>query len=221
MDERGDTTRTKLLDAATDLFATRGMANVTLAEITARAGQRNTSALHYYFGNRDGLVRELVQEHVPRIRDRRSALLQLARKTPGDVRSAAEAVVLPHGELLLGDWRTKAFARIASDLLSSSSRRELDPLLGDTLLFESELLLVRRLPNLPSAMRQLRSQVAGMMITHATSDYAVRLDRHSDRHHNVVLFIFNLVDMYLASVCTPPSTSSLSQLKITGGSRAT
>ena len=49
-------TRDKLLDAATALFAGRGVANVSLAEIVRAAGQRNASAIHYHFGGRDHVV---------------------------------------------------------------------------------------------------------------------------------------------------------------------
>ncbi len=57
--------REQLLDAAVSLFAERGIAGTTIADIAARAGV--TSALvHYYFRNRDRLVDSVAKERVMR-----------------------------------------------------------------------------------------------------------------------------------------------------------
>ncbi|HWH31408.1 MAG TPA: TetR family transcriptional regulator, partial [Egibacteraceae bacterium] len=60
---RGDQTRERLLDAAEELMAERGVHGPSLAEITTRAGQRNNSALSYHFGGREGLLRALAARH--------------------------------------------------------------------------------------------------------------------------------------------------------------
>jgi AcrR family transcriptional regulator len=208
MPPRGDRTRSKLLDAATELFAARGVASVSLSEITDKAGQRNASALHYHFGSREGLIAALMERHVPGIRARRSELLQIAIDRPGDARAAAEAVVVPNGELLDGDWRARAFLRIAAELLTGSTRRELQPLLGDTALFDSEDLLFSRIPEMPPALRRLRSQVAGMMTLHAIADYSLRIDARPARKHNIWLFVANLIDMYIAALTSPASPAT-------------
>jgi hypothetical protein len=137
-------------------------------------------------------------------------LLDIARARESDVRAAAEAIVLPSAEQLEGDWRQRAFTRIAADLLTSSTRRELLPLMGDTAVFDAVDLLFSRLPPQPEPIRRLRSQVAGMMYTHAVSDYAVRLEHRRERKHNTKLFIANLVDMYLAAVGAEPGPESMS-----------
>lgn len=56
-------TRTAILDAAEALFASQGISNVSLAEITARAGQRNGGAIHYHFGGREGLLSAILDRH--------------------------------------------------------------------------------------------------------------------------------------------------------------
>jgi AcrR family transcriptional regulator len=58
---RGEATRARLLDAAVLLFAERGLGGVSLREINEAAGQRNTNALHYHFGDRDGLIGAIVE----------------------------------------------------------------------------------------------------------------------------------------------------------------
>lgn len=63
-------TRDLLLDAATRLFAERGVDNVPIAEIVRAANQRNTSAIHYHFGNRDEVLRAVLARTYP-VRSRR------------------------------------------------------------------------------------------------------------------------------------------------------
>jgi AcrR family transcriptional regulator len=61
----GDTTREQLLDAATTLFAERGIAATTVAQIAAQVGV--TSAMvHYYFKTRDQLLDAVVEERIMR-----------------------------------------------------------------------------------------------------------------------------------------------------------
>ena len=70
------------LDAAARLFAERGIDNVSIAEIVRTAHQRNASAVHYHFGNRDEILRAVLARHVPAIAERRHQLLERARARP-------------------------------------------------------------------------------------------------------------------------------------------
>jgi len=56
-------TRERLLRAGERLFAEQGIHQVRLREINALAGQRNSSALHYHFGSREGLVEAILSRH--------------------------------------------------------------------------------------------------------------------------------------------------------------
>src|SRR5262249_52165267 len=57
---RGDATRMVILTAAEELFAQRGIAAVPLRDIGVAAGQKNNVAVQYHFGDREGLVREIM-----------------------------------------------------------------------------------------------------------------------------------------------------------------
>ena len=63
--QRSDSLRTQavLISTAERLFAERGVEGVSLSEINRAAGQRNKSALHYHFGNREGLLLALLKKH--------------------------------------------------------------------------------------------------------------------------------------------------------------
>jgi AcrR family transcriptional regulator len=58
---RGDTTRDLLIQAAERLFAERGIAAVPLRDIGAAAGQKNSVAVQYHFGDREALVLEVAR----------------------------------------------------------------------------------------------------------------------------------------------------------------
>ncbi|GAA4695586.1 hypothetical protein GCM10023215_36750 [Pseudonocardia yuanmonensis] len=74
VDAKGDT-RSRLLDAAEALFAERGSESVSLREIGRAAGARNVIAAQYWFTDRDGLIRALIDRHRPEIEAARHALL--------------------------------------------------------------------------------------------------------------------------------------------------
>jgi AcrR family transcriptional regulator len=55
-------TRDLLKLAARRLFAHRGLDGVSVRDIVLAAGQRNSGSLHYYFGTKENLARELVAD---------------------------------------------------------------------------------------------------------------------------------------------------------------
>jgi TetR/AcrR family transcriptional regulator, regulator of cefoperazone and chloramphenicol sensitivity len=58
---RGEETRQRIILAAAHLFAERGVEAVQPGEILEAAGQRNASAIQYYFGSREGLLVAVLQ----------------------------------------------------------------------------------------------------------------------------------------------------------------
>ena len=54
----GALTRERILDAAKEMFARRGVEAVSLRELTIKAGV-NLAAVHYHFGSKEGVLAEL------------------------------------------------------------------------------------------------------------------------------------------------------------------
>ncbi len=52
-----------VVDSARDLFADRGIEGASLREIARVAGQANTSALQYHFGDRESLLDAVLKKH--------------------------------------------------------------------------------------------------------------------------------------------------------------
>jgi AcrR family transcriptional regulator len=68
--ERADAARNRarVLDAARELFAERGAANVTMEDVARRAGVAKGTLFHR-FGDRSGLAQALVDEHERALQD--------------------------------------------------------------------------------------------------------------------------------------------------------
>jgi len=64
---RGPDTRSHIKTIALQLFAARGVDNVSVRDILVASGQKNGGSLHYHFGPKEALVRELVAEGAQRI----------------------------------------------------------------------------------------------------------------------------------------------------------
>jgi AcrR family transcriptional regulator len=86
-----DPARERLKAAALRLFSARGIDGVSVRDVVKAAGLRNGAALHYYFGSKEALARELVIDGAHRSdRERRRRLDALERA--GGPRSPAEVV---------------------------------------------------------------------------------------------------------------------------------
>ena len=169
-------TRRRLLDAAAEAFAEHGVRNASLVEITRRAGQRNTGALHYHFGSREGILCAVLEEHVDFLATREGELLALARQTPDhDLAAAVEAVVRPAAELAESGWRGRCFLVILADLVEEDPATfspELGAVLartGGPAVYE---VITERMPTLAPEVLIERLSLMTMIILRAVADRA-------------------------------------------------
>ena len=94
--------RELIIEAAERLFAQRGIAAVSLREISAAANQRNTSAVQYHFGSKHRLIEAIHLYRLQAINERRLALLADLERAgrADDLRSLVEAMICPLAEFL-------------------------------------------------------------------------------------------------------------------------
>lgn len=92
----GERARTRLLDAAERLIATRG-ASVPLRQIILAAGQRNNSAVAYHFGSRAALVEAVWDRRTDVVNRERAAMMEELHNhgRTDDIPSLMRAHVLP------------------------------------------------------------------------------------------------------------------------------
>jgi AcrR family transcriptional regulator len=206
-------TRRKLLDAAARTFAEQGVRTASMVEITRRAGQRNSGALHYHFGSREGVLCAVLAEHAEFLATREGELLAAAQAGPkDDVAAVVEAVVRPAAELAESGWRGRSFLLILADLVEEDPATfgpELREVLartgGDAVYAE----LLRRLPKLPEPVVVERLSLMTMVILRAVADRARvhEMQSAAERRGRAQLpyegFVENLVAMLAAAVAAP------------------
>jgi len=110
----GSETRARLLVEAERLFAEVGIWQAATAEIVAAAGQRNSSALTYHFGSRQGVLDALLASHGNPIDAHRGKLLAGLGEDP-DMRSLVDALVRPM-TAVLENPRGRCYVRIVAQL---------------------------------------------------------------------------------------------------------
>ncbi|GAA2271937.1 hypothetical protein GCM10010149_12250 [Nonomuraea roseoviolacea subsp. roseoviolacea] len=115
---RSAAARRLIMRAAERLYATRGLAGVSIRQIGEAAGQRNNSAVQYHFAGRDALIEAVLAEHAAAIERHRLAMMTAlgdpARMSPRD---RLRCAVLPRVEhqIALGtpSWYARFLAQIA------------------------------------------------------------------------------------------------------------
>jgi len=153
-------TRQLLLRAAERLYAKRGIDGVSLREINREAQQKNSSAIHYYFGSRDAVIDGIFEMRATYINRRRREALDEVNKDPESitVRKLIFGVLLPQVELLSEEKGSYYYNRfLAQAALSGQEevrqmwRNHFSGILG-----EFSLLLSRCLPTLPAQVLRQR-----------------------------------------------------------------
>jgi AcrR family transcriptional regulator len=205
--------RRALIAAAERLFAERGIRGVSLREINKAAGQRNSSALHYHFGSRQGLLRVILANHAATIRDRRLDLVEERSRTGADdAWSAAHVLVAPIAAPLEHGRSGRAFARILPQVLTDPTLapEEVPGLVGDTARGLAYDLLGPHLEDLPSILVYERLATGQLQVVHAIADRARLLEsrRRGRMRTSSELFVANLADMFLGSLLAPVSEAT-------------
>jgi len=103
--DRGDATKRALMRAAERLMAERGPGGVTVKEILRSAGQSNSSALSYHFGDLQGLIGAIRAERAQQIKEKRAELFDalLAADPSPSLRAVCAQMIAPTFELAKTD----------------------------------------------------------------------------------------------------------------------
>lgn len=201
-----DATRDRLIGAAEQLFAERGVDAVSLREINRLAGARNAVAVQYHFGDRDGVVRAVNAKHYPEVDARRHAMLDEYEAHPeAGLRALAAALVRPLASKLADPDGGPEYLQIHAELINLPRSGEPDD--------------ERPAPTRDSVQRW-RELVESFL-----SEDAVRLHRRftvirltaaelgrrarSGPHADDRLFVSHLIDVVTALLVAPSSEETL------------
>ncbi|MET0900631.1 MAG: helix-turn-helix domain-containing protein [Mycobacterium sp.] len=198
-------TRANILSAAEQLFAVRGVEGVSLREIARSAGAKNVIAVQYHFADRNGVLRALLDKHLPAVDARRHALLDVAGSGATDndaaLRTMAGALVRPLAFKLGDSSGGPEFLRVYADLLNRP-KPALEALEGHGGSFGS-LSRWRAMvaPLLDPDGAKLHPRLNAFLYA------AVELARRAESgpHTDDRLFISHLIDVVTAILSTPVS----------------
>jgi AcrR family transcriptional regulator len=198
-------TSTRLVRAAEDLFAARGIDAVSLREINRTAGAKNASALQYHFGGRDGLLRAVLAKHQADVEARRHAMLDdYEAAGRDDLRALAAALVRPLAAKLADDDGGPSYLQIMGDLMNRPR-----PVIDQAALDDpaSSVFRWRTLvaPLLDNDATRLHRRFTAMRFTAAELARRARSAPHTDDR----LFVSHLIDLVAGLLAAPLSAETL------------
>jgi AcrR family transcriptional regulator len=209
----GSKTRDALLEHGALLFARHGVTGVTARQLHEAIGARNESALHYHFGDRDGLALEILRIHLGAVEGRRAPLVVAiaADDRDRDVPALVHALAAPMADDL-GTALGRAHLRLVGQLSHPSLAYEPPFFLVEA---PSGKAVVRWLwdaiDQVPAPIRRerlaaLRSQLISLFALRAQ---LLDEDPGNREISSGDLFLGNLVDLLVAGLTAEPSAETL------------
>jgi AcrR family transcriptional regulator len=212
-------TREQLILAAERLFARHGVDNVSLRQINAEAGQRNSSASHYHFGSKESLITAIYDYRMDRLNARRNELLAALPPGPAPrpVAALVGTLVYPVVEEIEGSEGGSAFIQVLSQLLGHPQMNLIDMWRSHfgTSIGQVYYELRRALPDVPDEVFGHRFGLAWVLAIDALADRE-RLrggDAALVKHALPVLFVSNLVDSIAGMMAAPASPATLTEIR--------
>ncbi|MFC9996072.1 TetR/AcrR family transcriptional regulator [Nocardia sp. NPDC127526] len=179
--------------------------DVALRDIAVAAGQRNNSAVHYHFGNRDGLIAAIIERHQPALENRRTALLA-AHKGSG----APDSVDVLVG-MLIRPLFDIPYAAGSTHYARFLEQARTHPAVGirnlhDKTVWPATLTLIdriyRTMPPLPPALRRYRLTAMSTAMFALLADYErQRFDTAAERievQDNIVAMLVGMLTQGVA-----------------------
>jgi len=215
----GTGTREQLLLAGERLIAEQGFDNVSLRQINAAAGQRNSSASHYHFGSKEALINAIYEFRMERLNVRRKGLLAALPPSsePRPVISMIEILIYPMVEEVESSEGGHHYIQFLSQLFSHPMMNLVDmwrSQFGESVghvYYE----LRTALPDIPDEVFGARF---GLMWLLAVSALASR-ERLSAASASLaastvpVLYVSNLVDTLTGLMTAPVSASTRAEIR--------
>jgi AcrR family transcriptional regulator len=218
-------TRNQIKAAAQMLFAQRGVDGVTVQEIVNAAGQRNNAALHYHFGSKEELIRQMVVDGAAVLDGRRREMLDemKARGGPATIRDVMLVLVMPVIELG-EDERWRGYIRFTSNL-QASDPKTLRAALNhrwNSGYIECFEYLKKMLP-LPAAIVEQRLSIFMIYANAILSAHEAAQEKRparSSRLWGQPFTIENILDTLEAALTCSPSEQTQARLSEVNGGRA-
>lgn len=168
--------RRQLIDTAERLIDERGIDGVSARAIAIAAGHRNNTAVNYHFGDRDNLVRTVLERRALDVDVQRNALLdELEVAGPVDPADALRAMLQPLTGLL-ADIGGRRYLRVLNQAANHPGFYERATLDFTPSLARGAAHLAPRLAHLPPRIRPHRARLGLGLILFALAEQARLID---------------------------------------------
>jgi AcrR family transcriptional regulator len=196
-------TRDRLVAAAAELFAARGVEGVSLREIGRAAGSRNVNALQYHFGDRAALLRAVLAPHHRDVELARHALLDAYEAAGADDLAALAAALVRPPAAKLAEPGGPEHLQIVADLVNRARPAISPAALEDPSdsMYRWRTLVAPLLE--PEAVRLHRRFAAYRFMAGELAQRA-----RSGPHRDDRLFTSDLVDLVTALLAAPVSDTT-------------
>ena len=164
----------KIIRAAEQLFAEKGMEATSLREIAQLAQQKNTNAVQYHFGGKAGLIKAIWQRHASDIQTRRQTLLdEVDLEDSPSLKILVTAVILPVAEKLSDADGGRHYIQIMSHLISyaESSLLELFEATPDPTTTDLLVAMGPHINHLSDSDKRARMLFVAGVLFHSLADY--------------------------------------------------
>lgn len=212
-------TRARIIATAEELFADRGIASVSLNEITRAAEQKNRNAVHYHFGGKNGLIQAIFEKHQAPIAALRNQLLQqIEEAEQHSLADVAAALVRPVAGRLKDPDGGVAYIKISSQLSASNMLSYFHPEqspggVNIAAWPDMSALWVPYLTHLPGAVRDQRMSLVVGMLFHGFADHALYREQSEPGLGDTQLMVSNLIDSICAVLSAPVSPATVEAVK--------
>jgi AcrR family transcriptional regulator len=197
-------TRDKLITIGQHLFAEQGVFRVPLRTVIEQAGQKNTSALHYHFGGREGLLNAIIDRHNIGIEAERAVMLDELRTAgrDGDLAAIVGTFVLPFARKL-ESVEGREFLRVVAQLSDLFDFWDEGPPQTPAEAHTALVMMARSIPDQPAAVRHARVTTILMLVSDALALRARQIDQQRQLPLSNKAFIANLIDMSVGALHAP------------------
>jgi len=218
-------TREQLVLAGERLFAQHGLDNVSLRQINAAAGQRNSSASHYHFGSKESLITAIFEYRMERLNARRSRMLAAhqASGDPAPVTTMIGMLVYPIVEEIEGSEGGNHFIQVLSQLLGHPMMNLVGMWRGQFSASIGQVYhgLRSALPDVPDEVFGHRFGLAWVLAVNALADRERLRSGEAPlvQHTLPVLYVSNLVDSLaglMSAPITPATHAEIGELRARG-----
>ena len=194
-------TREKLITIGQRLFAEQGVFRVPLRLVIDQAGQKNTSALHYHFGGREGLLMAIIERHNDSIEAERAVMLDDLRANglTEDIPNVVRAFVLPFARKL-DSAGGREFLRVVAQLSDLFDYWDEGPPAAPAQAFAALEMLSDAIPDPSPQLRHERVTTILMLVSDALALRARQIDLGRTLHVSTDSFVANLIDMTVGAL---------------------